>query len=271
MTKDFSNLLGGALASKYSDESSVKERITVREDFKALIPPLTPEELDQLEANVLKEGIRDPLIIWPVDQHFVLVDGHNRFSICQKHNLDFPFKKVDFKDDDDVRAWMIKNQLGRRNLTPSQQSYFRGLRYLKEKSQGKRTDLTSDQNDLKSYESTAAELAKEYGVSEATIKRDAEFAAGVEIIGKDNPVLKNEILKGKAKISKQDVRGKAKKSKPLKVKNNSKLPSADDIAAIALEFIKTEKRSLDELYTALGVEDSNIKPIIFFIKWNETQ
>lgn len=271
MSKNFSNLLGGALASKQAAETNIRDQIIIREEFKALIPPLTAEELEQLEENILKEGVRDPLVIWPVADSFILVDGHNRFSICQKHGLDFPFKKVEFKDDEEVRGWMIKNQLGRRNLTPAQQSYFRGLRYLKEKSQGKRTDLTLDQNDLKLNESTAVELAKEYGVSEATIKRDAEFAAGVEAIGKDNPELKKEILKGNSKISKQEVRNKAKKSKSSKIKNKIKLPSADEVAAIAFEFIRTETRSIDELFKTLGEEDSNMKPMAFFMKWKETQ
>lgn len=149
MSKDFSNLLGGAIANKQAGELNIRDRIIIREDLKALIPPLATEEIEQLESNILKEGVRDPLVIWPVGDSFVLVDGHNRFSVCQKHGLEFPFKKVNFKDEEEVRDWMIKNQLGRRNLSLEQQSYLRGLRYNREKSQGKRTDLTSGQNVLK--------------------------------------------------------------------------------------------------------------------------
>lgn len=272
MSKNFSKLLGGAITNKKADDVSIRDRIVIREELKALIPPLDSDELDQLEENILKEGVRDPLILWPVDNSFVLVDGHNRFSICQKHGLEFPFKKVEFKDEDEVHDWMIKNQLGRRNLTPEQQSYLRGLRYLKEKSQGKRTDLTLDQNDLKlNSESTAVALAREYNVSEATIKRDGEFAAGLEAIAEKNPALKKEILSGSSKISKQEVRAKSKKSKASKAKKKSKPLSAKEVAEIAFEFIKVEKRTVDEICESIGVLEGEIKPMSFFSKWNETR
>lgn len=276
MKKDFSNLLGGAIVSKKSEDVNIRERIVIREDFKALIPPLAADELEQLEANILKEGVRDPLIIWPVGDSFVLVDGHNRFSVCQKYGLEFPFKQVAFKDDEDVRDWMIRNQLGRRNLSPEQQSYLRGLRYNREKSQGKRTDLTLDHFDLKSNsESTAALLGKEYNVSEATIKRDGEFAAGLDFIAIDNPALKEEVLKGLSKLSKQEVRSKAKKASN-KVKRdsiketNSKL-SAIEIGKIAFTYLKEERRSFEEVCASLGFESDSPNPSQFFSKWNNSK
>jgi ParB-like chromosome segregation protein Spo0J len=223
MSKDFSNLLGGAIANRKSDDSNIRDRIVVREDFKALIPSLATEEIEQLETNILKEGVRDPLVIWPVGETFVVVDGHNRFSICQKHGLEFPFKEVGFKDEEEVRDWMIKNQLGRRNLSPEQQSYLRGLRYLNEKSQGKRSDLTSGQNVQKlEGESTAERLAKEYNVSSKTIIRDAQFAEGLELLSKDNADLKKEVLLGTSKITKQDVAGTTKKSSKKKKLKSSR-------------------------------------------------
>jgi ParB-like chromosome segregation protein Spo0J len=276
MKKDFSNLLGGAIVNKKSDELSIRDRIVIRDDFKVLIPPLAADELEQLEVNILKEGVRDPLIIWPVGDSFILVDGHNRFSVCQKHGLDFPFKQVEFKDDEDVRDWMIKNQLGRRNLSPEQQSYLRGLRYNREKAQGKRSDLTLDQNDLKSNsESTAALLGKEYNVSEATIKRDGEFTAGLDFIASENPALKAEVLKGSSKLSKQEIRSKAKRL-GKKVKSNSlktKKPKLDtiEVGRIAFAYLKEETRSLEEVCASLGFESNSPDPSQFFFKWESSK
>jgi ParB-like chromosome segregation protein Spo0J len=269
MKKDFSNLLGGAIVSKNSDDTSIRERIVIRKDFKALIPPLAADELQQLEANILKEGVRDPLIIWPVDDSFVLVDGHNRFSVCQKHGLDFPFQQVAFQDDDDVRDWMIRNQLGRRNLSPEQQSYLRGLRYNREKSQGKRTDLTLDQNDLKSEsQSTAAALAKEYNVSEATIKRDGEFASGLEVIGNQNPKLKAEILKGKLKLKKKDIRLLVTKSKS---EHRGRKNVGKSVIEIAFEYIQSEKRNFKAVCKAIGFNEGDNNSALFFKKWSASQ
>ncbi len=81
-------------------------------EFKALIPPLAPEELAQLEANILADGCRDPLVTW----HGILIDGHNRFAICSKHGLTFQTVEREFTDREAAELWMIGNQMGRRNL-----------------------------------------------------------------------------------------------------------------------------------------------------------
>ena len=59
--------------------------IVVKEELKAYIDPLTADEHDALERSILAEGCRDALVLWGD----VLVDGHNRFGICQKHGLTF--------------------------------------------------------------------------------------------------------------------------------------------------------------------------------------
>jgi hypothetical protein len=272
MKKDFSNLLDRAIVNKKSDELSIRERIIIREEFKALIPPLASDELEQLEANILKDGVRDPLIIWPMGESFILVDGHNRFSVCQKHGIEFPFKQVDFKDDEEVRDWMIRNQLGRRNLSPEQQSYLRGLRYNREKSQGKRSDLTLDHNDPKSDStSTAAVLAKEYNVSEATIKRDGEYATGLEVIGLENPKLKDEVLRGHSKLKKKDIRSLVTKSKPLFKSKSEVKDSKDQVIEIAFEYIKSEGRSFKVVCKSIGFDETDKNPSKFFKKWKSVK
>jgi N6-adenosine-specific RNA methylase IME4 len=83
-------------------------------EFKALIPPLAPEEYAQLEANLLDEGCRDSLVVW----NGVLVDGHNRYEICTKHDIEFDTVELYRDTRDAVKAWIIQNQFGRRNLQP---------------------------------------------------------------------------------------------------------------------------------------------------------
>jgi ParB-like chromosome segregation protein Spo0J len=269
MSKDFSNLLGGALANKKVEEISMRERIVIREDFKALIPPLAKEEKEQLEENILKEGVRDPLVLWPVGESFILVDGHNRFSICQKHGLDFPFKVVEFRDDEEVSRWMVKNQLGRRNLSLEQQSYLRGLRYLHERSQN-----LAGQNVPRSKVDISEKLASEYNVSAKTIKRDAQFVEGVERLSEENPDLKKEILAGTSKITKQEVQdlaGSVKKKPKKKTKKKPKPLTAKEISRIAISYIQTETRSLEEVCGLLGEQSDKIRPIIFFSKWEESK
>lgn len=92
--------------------------IVIREDFKKLIPALTAEEYKQLEANILSEGIRDPLVVW----NGYLVDGHNRYAIATQHGLEYKTLSKEFKDGNAVKEWMILNQFGRRNLSNYQRS-----------------------------------------------------------------------------------------------------------------------------------------------------
>lgn len=92
--------------------------IRIDEEFKSLIPPLSADEYAQLEKNIVKDGIRDPLVVWPQDDGTeILLDGHNRWNIAAKHG-GIPFKtvKMDFGVRDAAKLWIIRNQLGRRNL-----------------------------------------------------------------------------------------------------------------------------------------------------------
>jgi hypothetical protein len=114
--------------------------LTLDPQLRSLILPLTPEEYAQLEANLLADGCHDPLIVWQEEQ--TLLDGYNRYEICERHGLDYRLQEFSLPDLHAAKAWMIANQLGRRNLSPDQMSYFRGKQYEMRKRQGKRTDLT---------------------------------------------------------------------------------------------------------------------------------
>ena len=100
--------------------------ITVNEELKAYIEPLTADEHEALERSLLAEGCRDALVLWGD----VLVDGHNRFGICQKHGL--PFNTVQnprLKTLEDVHLWMIDQHLGRRSVS----DYQRGVLALRKR------------------------------------------------------------------------------------------------------------------------------------------
>ncbi len=100
--------------------------ITVNDDLLAYIDPLTPEEHAALERSILAEGCRDALVMWGD----VLVDGHNRYGICQKHGISFnTVQNTHFKSLDDVHLWMIEQHLGRRSVSDFQ----RGVLALRKK------------------------------------------------------------------------------------------------------------------------------------------
>ena len=91
--------------------------IVVNEELKAYIDPLSADEHEALERSILAEGCRDALVLWGD----LLVDGHNRYGICQKHGI--PFETVQathFQNMDDVHLWMIDQHLGRRSVSDFQ-------------------------------------------------------------------------------------------------------------------------------------------------------
>lgn len=84
-------------------------------ELQAWIDPLSPAELAGLEASLLEEGCRDPLVVW---SDGCLLDGHNRYALCMKHGLPFTtVEKTGLTTKDDVKIWMVENQSGRRNLS----------------------------------------------------------------------------------------------------------------------------------------------------------
>ena len=125
--------------------------IVVNEDLQAYIDPLTPEEEEALERSILTEGCRDALVLWGD----VLVDGHNRYRICRKHDL--PYQTVQnprFRSIDDVHLWMIDQHLGRRSVSDFQ----RGVLALRKK-----------------------EIVSERSVAPPKDASDAPFDGGVEV------------------------------------------------------------------------------------------
>lgn len=158
--------------------------VRINPRFASLLPRLLPEEYAALEASILRDGVRDALVVW--DDW--IVDGHNRHEICEKHGLDYPTSEMSFEDEDSVCDWIDENQLGRRNLSPDAFRLALGRRYNRVKmAPGTRTDLTSPQ--IAERSTTAERLASEHGVSRWTVERAGSFARKVE----DDPVLQEAI------------------------------------------------------------------------------
>jgi hypothetical protein len=88
----------------------------VDEEFAALIAPLSAEEYQQLQANLIAQGCRDPLVVW----RGLLLDGHSRLGICTRHKIAYETTEIELPDREAARIWVEENQLGRRNLSDDQ-------------------------------------------------------------------------------------------------------------------------------------------------------
>lgn len=206
-------------------ESKIKNEFIILDELRDFISPLSKEESEGLEQDIIKDGISDPLIIWETTPKvaglkneetktvYVLVDGHNRYRISQKYNLDFRIILRNYKDIQEVKDSMLNKQLNRRNLTLEQISYYRGLKY---------NIVIKNQEGLPKTVNVAFNLAQEFKVNEKTIRRDAEFAKGLD---KLTPELRQDVLTGKAKVNKSDIVNLAK----INTGETQSLSSADEI------------------------------------------
>lgn len=137
MAKNFMSAMVNTKAATptamYSQSEKIKKDLIILEEIKRFIPPLLPDEKKQLEQNILEFGCKDALTVWETTKDiaqpnlglsdepcFVLIDGHNRYEICQKFNIDFKIIIVEFPNFDKVFDYMIDHQLGRRNLSIEQ-------------------------------------------------------------------------------------------------------------------------------------------------------
>jgi hypothetical protein len=143
-----------------------------------------------------------------------------------------------FKGLEEAKKWMIQNQLGRRNLTDLELSYFRGLLYnQKKQGWGGKRDAEGSGTNAK----TAQLIADEYKVNERTILRDERLYQGIEKVGKSNPDLKRQILSGEVRVPK----GKIQKLAELnELKGVTDLAEINRLLADTPSVVKIPKSSL---------------------------
>ena len=189
-------------------------------EFQSQIPPLTDDEFKQLEENILKEGkLLSPLIVW----NNTLVDGHNRYAILQKHpEIYFSTMPLRFENREEAIAWICRNQLGRRNLTPEQKKFLIGKQYSVEhrkpggNGNNQYTTATQEavqeelcQNDTipptATENSVRKQIAERNNVSESYVVRSEKFMRGVEIMEQMVPGTKEKILSGQFKVRDADM------------------------------------------------------------------
>ena len=182
-------------------------------EFQSQIPPLTDDEFKQLEENILKEGkLLSPLIVWGN----TLVDGHNRYEIVQEHpEISFSTMPLRFENREEAIAWICRNQLGRRNLSPEQKRYLLGKQYEAEKKAAKifrgnqytlakKSGGAHDDNHH-SGKKTCDRIAEENGVSRASVLRASHYTRGIDIADNLSPGIKQKVFSGEVKFTNEEM------------------------------------------------------------------
>ena len=192
--------------------------LRIDSEYEAMCPPLTDEEYQQLEENILSEGlVLMPLIVWDG----TIIDGHNRYKIAQEHpEIAYNTYEKQFENRFAAIAWICKNQLGRRNLSHIQKKILIGRQYESEKAihggeRGTEHDASgmftaSRHSDDLRCQKTNERIAQENKVSSAYVDRAGRFVRGLDAAEEVLPGISREISTGKIKPSAKDVADVAK-------------------------------------------------------------
>jgi hypothetical protein len=159
-------------------------------EFRDLLRPLTTEEYENLEESIKELGMAyDPILHW----EGVIIDGHHRHNICEHGGYDYDIVGLEFDTREEAKQWILDKQIGRRNLTPTEIKYYRGLRYTKA-SEGYKSG---------SHNGFAKQLVEEENVSVKTLQRNAEFAKSLQQA--DNEV-RDKVLKEFVKPTNKELK-----------------------------------------------------------------
>lgn len=215
------------------------KELKIDPELRDLLPPLADDEYKQLEKNIVDNGFdrNFPIMEW----HGFIVDGHNRYSICRKHNIDYTIGTLAYETKEEVMRWMLDIQLGRRNLTPIQKiAATEKYRPIYEKQARENLKLSGGDKKSDDYKKsplpnlvnpistidTTKELAAIAGVGKET------YRMGAKILNSDDEELKQRVMSGETKISTgyKELQNKNKQKvddvveKPVEKENNTTKP-----------------------------------------------
>ena len=200
------------------------EDLIINPEFESVIPPLTQQEFDQLQNNILEDQeVYHPIVVWGT----TILDGHKRYEILKKNpHIPFRTRRLNFEDKYEAMSWICKNQIGRRNLSDAQLTILIGYRFEAEKMRhgGDRKsdkEKSRPQNEvlISGRNLTARKIADEYGISRASVERAGEFVRALDIAKEHDANIERDILAGVITPSKKDVIhiGKAPKENVLEL------------------------------------------------------
>jgi len=219
----------------------MKNVINVDPEFKALMPLLTDEEYAQLEQNILaRHQVNDPVLTWSS----LIVDGYHRFCICMAHGIRFEVRELNFASREEVKVWMLENQLGRRNLNDAQRIELALCKeeVLREKAKERQAQAGGDRKSEKSLPPKKTNSSNEHGEVRDFIAKDANVSHGTvqnykQIKNSGDADLLQKVLSGELKI------GTA--FRLLEPELNRQLDKVDEMLAYIKEYLPRIKKEND--------------------------
>ncbi len=168
--------------------------LVIDPEFENVLGPLKEDELELLEKSLLQVGCRDPLIAGKVagSTGYVLLDGHNRYKICQKHKISYVIQSMPrIMDREEAIDWIIRNNLARRNLQDKSDVRVRYYERMKNKHGGDRKSEKARENQSEEKlrldatitgqpRKEVGKVAENFGVSTRQLQHDAKWVRDKE-------------------------------------------------------------------------------------------
>lgn len=233
-----------------------KPNLTIDREFQQLLPTLTDEEQRHLEESIQQDGCRDSIVYWENGPDTPIIDGMNRFAICQRVKQAFTTTGMAFPDRSAVRCWILRNQLGKRNLTDAARSIARGRLYNEQKGEQGGDRKSKGQNvPLIDH---AKEIAAIDGVDPKTVKRNGQLAKAVDAIQAKSPEIADAVSAGTIPVSAAATLADAPKSELRKL---AKLDGKE-----LRDAVKEAVKPQDDDVPPWEEEEEDDDPVVEFIQ-----
>ena len=230
--------------------------LIIDKEFEELLPVLTPEEFVRLEQSILKDGMLDPIKVWeePGTGRNIIIDGHNRYRILKKNNISLNYwenYKFMYADElptrDDVKRWMLEQQLGRRNLSEAEKyEIVQKFKSVFEQKAKKNQSLGGKGSANLPKVDTRKEMAKATGVSEGTYRK-------MDVVMKsDNEDLKQKLREKKVSVDAAYKEVKSADQKPITVRQQiDRLDKRINDIDKTIESLQAEKEEIIQRRTSI--------------------
>mgnify|MGYP004548441587 FL=1 len=169
-------------------------------EFRRLSVPLSPEEENRLENSLLREGCKEPIVVW----HGCILDGHKRYEICNYEEMEYETVEMNFATKDDALLWVCKNHLATVNPNSTVFRYLLGKRYVLEREMYKKNPEKIHINYVKKVARVGAvcgTLAEETSMNPGTVRKYGTLALQLDQIAEKDMALFDAILAEKISIT----------------------------------------------------------------------
>ncbi|MCR2050810.1 hypothetical protein NSB25_26630 [Acetatifactor muris] len=238
------------------------EEYRIDPELNEVLPELSNADYKALEQSLLTEGYKGaPIMVWGD----IIVDGHNRYEICNKHNIPYEVKSVEFESKEEAIIWMVRQQLGRRSLTTLQRIQIVEKYRPFYKKKAKRNKSLNGGNKKSELEKSTTPIPKEEKVDvRAELAKDADvstntYSKGVKILESGNKELINETISGQKSINK--AFNELKKSADTNKTDNVSDPDGElkDLKEIQRKEAAQKIKEVREKYGIESTEYENAK------------